>query len=105
MSSLLLPIQTTGFTVRSSSGKLTGVEYANTSLKCQVPQARDVRGDVRGSYPHRAEHANARQLARRAELVDGRVRYAELRGDLADRQQSLQRRCSKRAATRCSESY
>ena len=69
MSSLLLPIQTTGFTVRSSSGELTGLKYANTSLGCQVPQARDVRGDVRGSYPHRAEHANVRQLAPRAELV------------------------------------
>src|SRR2546421_5586525 len=104
MSSLLLPIQTTGFTVRSS-GKLTGVKYANTSLDCQVPQARDVRGDVRGSYPHRDEHANVRQLARRAELVDGRRRYAELRGVIADLQQSLQHRCRKRAAKRCFKSY
>src|SRR4051812_27064572 len=100
MSSLLLPIQTTGFTVRSSSGELTNIEYANTSLDCQVPHACDVRGDVRGSDPHRAEHANVRQFAPRAELVDGRCRDAELRGDLADRQQSLQHRCSKRAAKR-----
>jgi hypothetical protein len=89
MSSLLLPIQTTGFSIGASSVELTRAKYANTGLGCQVPQPRQVGRDVDRSDPNGAEDAHVRQLAGRAEVVDRRRRHRKPRRDLANGQKVM----------------